>query len=193
MMFGLLEAVEGRTAEAWQRAEAAHAKWPRSEEVAMARADIAVLTGRDEAAAAFESLMHVPELVLAFPHTVRLRVAYYAHGRGDTARAADLLAEAERVARARLDGGDESALPRLELAGVAAIRGEREAALEWLSRAFDAGYRNPVWVERSPILAPLAGDPRFTALVDRMRADVAAQLARARARGLLDFTALLPH
>jgi eukaryotic-like serine/threonine-protein kinase len=192
MMFGLVELLDGRSADGWQRLEAAHATWPANAEVAMVRADVAALTGRADAAEAFESLMHVPEMWWVLPQSVRLRVAYYAARRGDQARAAELLNEAERAARARLDGGDESSLPRFELAGVAAIRGERETALEWLSRAFDAGDRDAVWLERNPVLAPLAADPRFTALLERMRADTAAQLARARERGLLDLTALLP-
>jgi hypothetical protein len=120
-------------------------------------------------------------------------VAYFAARGGDAARAAEQLAEAERIARVKLDAGDESALPRLELAGVAAVRGERDAAHEWLSRAFDAGHRDYHVLERNPIFAPVAADPRFTALVARMRADVAAQQARARERGLLDFAPLLPQ
>jgi hypothetical protein len=41
------------------------------------------------------------------------------------------------------------------------------------------------------MLAALRADPRFRALLDRARTDVAAQRARARQRGLLDFAPLL--
>jgi eukaryotic-like serine/threonine-protein kinase len=193
LTFATLEAFEGRAAEAWSRFEAARATWPRNEEVLIAAADAAFLTGREDAPALFESLMHRPELSWTVLQSVRLRVAYFAARGGDAARAAELLAEAERIAREKLDTGDESALPRLEIAGVAAVRGERDAALEWLSRAFDAGHRDYHVLERNPIFAPVAADPRFTALVAGMRADVAAQNARARERGLLDFAPLLPQ
>jgi eukaryotic-like serine/threonine-protein kinase len=193
LTFATLEALEGRAAEARSRVEAARATWPHNEEVLMAAADVAFLTGREDAPALFESLMHRPELSWTVLQSVRLRVAYFAARGGDAARAAELLAGAERIARQRLEAGDESALPPLEIAGVAAVRGERDAALEWLSRAFDAGHRDYHVLERNPIFAPVSADPRFTALVARMRADVAAQQARARERGLLDFAPLLPQ
>jgi serine/threonine protein kinase/tetratricopeptide (TPR) repeat protein len=42
--------------------------------------------------------------------------------------------------------------------------GERDAALEWIVKAFDNGLK-PVWVERRPSLQDLRNDPRYEAAV----------------------------
>ena len=77
-------------------------------------------------------------------------------------------------------------------AGVArALVGDSNGALAELQRAYDAGWRDYGIAAIDPMLAALRDDPRFRALVDRARADVAAQRERARQRGLLDFAPLL--
>jgi tetratricopeptide (TPR) repeat protein len=46
--------------------------------------------------------------------------------------------------------------------------GERERALDCLSRAVDAGFAHREWAENDAELAPLKGDARFTAILARM-------------------------
>jgi len=74
---------------------------------------------------------------------------------------------------------------------VAALRGEAEAALEWLERAFEAGCRDYGFLERDPIFRPRGRDARFCCVLDRMRGDVEAQRERARTRGLLELESLI--
>ena len=82
-------------------------------------------------------------------------------------------------------------MQRVELAAAAALRGEANVAVEWLDRAFDAGYRDYGVLERDPIFKPLGSDARFVRVLDRMRRDVETQRDRARTRGLLDLQSLI--
>lgn len=111
--------------------------------------------------------------------------------KGDRAQAAALLVEVERAARERIDRGDWTPALRIELASAAALRGDHAGAIEWLGRAYDAGYRDYGLLEPDPILAALNPDATFREILDRMRRDVEAQRTRARARGLLDLDVLL--
>ena len=122
---------------------------------------------------------------------MRLRYAYALQKRGESARSKVLAADAERYARERIAAGDDSPEQRVELAAAAALRGEADAALEWLERAFESGYRDYGFLERDPIFRPLANDPRFGRVLDRMRRDVEAQRERARTRGLLELKSLI--
>ena len=48
--------------------------------------------------------------------------------------------------------------------------GDHDAALEWLGNAIDCGFCNHrFWSTVDPLLAPLRGDPRFPALMDKAR------------------------
>ena len=48
------------------------------------------------------------------------------------------------------------------------LAGDTERALELVARAVDTGVGNVAWLEHDHDLAPLHGDPRFTALVARL-------------------------
>jgi len=156
------------------------------------RADLAFLTGAADLESALEPLMEKSASNFSGVfESVRLRYAYALGKRGEAARAAPLVDEAERIAREKVEKGDQSPALRIELAAASVLRGDNGGALEWLSPAYDAGFRDYGTLERDPILAALAGDARFREILDRMRKDVAAQRARARDRGLLDVDALL--
>jgi non-specific serine/threonine protein kinase len=190
IMLAILEVFEGNNQAARQRIATLYQRLPNDEEVKIARADVAFATGSDDLAPALEALItRSPTMSYAVPESVRMRYAYVVTRRGDTSRAAALRDEAERVARERIAQGATSPVLYVEVAAAAALRGDHQAAFDWLSRAHDAGYRDHGWLERDPILAPLAG-ARFEEILTRMRNDVAAQRERARARGLLDLDAL---
>ena len=90
-----------------------------------------------------------------------------------------------------MDHGDESPALRIELAAAAMLQGHEADALEWVSRAYDAGYRDHALLDRDPILAPLRAEPHYRDILGHMSQDVAAQRARARQRGLLEVETLL--
>ncbi|MGH9312588.1 MAG: protein kinase domain-containing protein [Vicinamibacterales bacterium] len=194
MMLAMMEVLLGRSGDAARRIETALKRAPANEELKMMRSEVAFLTDSTDLEAALEPLVRsspdaVPSVVA---ETVRVRYAYALTKRGDSARGKALLADAERAARGRIEAGNEMPTWLVELAAVYALRRDDAAALEWLSRAFDAGYRDYGLLERDPIFAPLRGVERFRGVIDRMRRDVEAQRHRARERGLLDFPELTP-
>jgi hypothetical protein len=73
----------------------------------------------------------------------------------------------------------------------AVLRKDPNAALDWLARAYDAGFRDYAFLDLDPILAELKAQPRFRDVLDRMRKDVDAQRRRAEERGLLRIEGLL--
>jgi tetratricopeptide (TPR) repeat protein len=79
---------------------------------------------------------------------------------GDTAQAREAVAQA-----AALD--PEDGWTAFYLAVAYERLGEREEALRWIERAF-AGGLTPEYVERTPALAALVRDPRYTDLVSRL-------------------------
>jgi len=65
----------------------------------------------------------------------------------------------------------ESAKRQVSAHAIAAIHlglGEREAAIDWLERAYRDHDRALVWIRVHPRLDPLRGDPRFEEIVRRV-------------------------
>jgi TolB-like protein/tRNA A-37 threonylcarbamoyl transferase component Bud32 len=188
-----LEVFEGRVDRALKRADEIIARFPSLEDVKFFRAELAFLLDAPDLERWVEPLMErsgSSRGASAVSH--RLKYAYALRKRGEAAKAAALVAEAERVARALADQQPDTTELRVELATVAAIRQDTTAALEWLGRAYEGGYRDYAFLERNPILRHQMGtDARFVEFIDRMRRDVAAQRERARARGLLDLADVL--
>jgi len=52
---------------------------------------------------------------------------------------------------------------------VLALRGEKEACLDWLNKAFDLGWQCCHHFRSEPKLAAVRGDPKFGRLLSRMR------------------------
>jgi tetratricopeptide (TPR) repeat protein len=191
-MLATLELHEGRVDEALARSKAIIEREPNSMEMRFHRADILFLTDHPDLESLLAPLIERSSTNRLWGgESVRLRYAYALHKRGEAVRSKVLVAEAERYARERIAGGDDTSDHRVELAAAAALRGEADAAVEWLDRAFEAGYRDYGFLERDPIFRPLARDARFVRVLDRMRADVEAQRERARTRGLLELKSLI--
>jgi serine/threonine protein kinase/tetratricopeptide (TPR) repeat protein len=188
VMLATLEVLLGRDAEAVGRMKRAAERFSNDGDVHSMRSEVAFLTDSPE----LEALLEGPLKTFAdFPgfwvaETARLRYAYALARRGDLKRAAALAAEAERWARAKIAGGDETPVWRVELAAIHALRKTYRSALQTLDRAYDAGYREYGLLERDPIFAPLRTDRDFRALLDRMRRDVATQRQIARENGWMN-------
>ena len=191
-MLATLDVLQGRTAEGMARSRVLTAKAPTDEELKFLRADVAFLTDSNDLQAATEAMMATSASnYLGVPETIRMRYAYALRKRGDVSRATLLLDEAERIAREKIQKGDQNPSLCIELAAASMLRGDQSRALEWLGQAYDAGFRDYGTLERDPILAPLRGDAKFQNILNRMRKDVEAQRARARERGLFDLESLL--
>jgi tetratricopeptide (TPR) repeat protein len=88
----------------------------------------------------------------------------YIHGRaGRRAEALEVLRALE-AARAR-----SIYVPATDLALVAVGMGDREAALTWLERAYQEHAHWMAWMRSFPPFDPLRDEPRFKALVEKMR------------------------
>ncbi len=189
-----VELLAGRTADALARARRAVEKGPPDNpEGVMALAEIAYLADAPDLEALTEPLMKESASAASvwLGETVRVRYAYALARRGEVRLVPVLLDVGEDVARRRIDSGDESPRRRLELAAIAALRRGNEDALDWLSRAYDAGYRDYGVLERDPAFSALRSHSRFLAVLDAMRRDISAQRQAAYEKGLLDIDALL--
>jgi len=56
-----------------------------------------------------------------------------------------------------------------------ALKGDKDKALEWLEKAMGFGFARPEVVELDPDLASLRGDPRFQALLAKMKQQAGAE------------------
>ncbi len=79
----------------------------------------------------------------------------------------------------------------MNVAAARALLGDTKGAIVELQRAYDNGWRDYGIAAIDPMLASLRDHPDFRSLLDRARDDVAAQRARAQARGLLDLSSLI--
>ena len=188
ILLSLLELCAGQLDRAASRTKELMGGSPQIEEVKIHYADIAFLLDAPNLEAAHESLMQQsPAASTTVAETIRLRNAYALAKRGEAAKAAALVAEAERVARAHIDAGNENPELQIELAAAALLRQDRNAALDWFARAVEGGYPEYGQIERDPILAQLKSEPRYRELLDRMKSAARPR----RERGLLDASNLL--
>ena len=93
--------------------------------------------------------------------------------RGERSRAAALLAEALTRAHKALENGNENQRVPFEIAAIHATRGENDQALEWLAKAFAAGYKDYSTLGRHRIFAAVRTDPRFQNVLKQMERAVA--------------------
>ena len=98
---------------------------------------------------------------------------------GRTLEAKKLLSAASAADHRHLASGNDFWGVPFDLACVHAIEGNKDAAFQWLDRAYEAGWRGWPQASWSPLLDPLRADPRFTRLMARIDADVAAMRKRA--------------
>jgi hypothetical protein len=94
------------------------------------------------------------------------------------AEAQQRLEQSISLDRERLDRGDESSIPRYDLAAANAIRGNEDEAYRWLQSASEAGWRTYRLAMRDPLLLNLRDDQRFK----QMMRVVAEEIREARKR-----------
>ena len=100
-------------------------------------------------------------------HTVTTSLASIALAQGRSDEATRLLRRSEdRVRRALEDRRDSQVYP-YDMAAIFALRGDTAAALSWLARALDQGWRKAAFTRFDPLLASLHGSPAFARLVAR--------------------------
>ena len=84
----------------------------------------------------------------------------------DGERRERLLGAVERREREKLDHGHDGWLPSINLAKAAALRDDRDEALDRLGEASRRGFLDHRWLTDEPAFASLRTEPRFTALLE---------------------------
>ena len=92
---------------------------------------------------------------------------------GDTLSAHHLAEEAEQNALKLLQEGDESYIPRVEVAASYTVGTDPQKALEWLELAYTRGARDSHRLENDLFFDKLHSESGFNALLRRMAMDVA--------------------
>jgi tetratricopeptide (TPR) repeat protein len=193
VLLTMLETLRGQLSEALERARTAVQKQAGSAELKILLAELAWLSGTDDADVLTEEwLKREPDSPgrLLLYETPRIRHAFLLKKKGDAAGTGSELQQADAVARDTLKAGSESPGLRIALAAISLLNNDRTSALDWLNRAYDAGNRDYGLLERDPILQPLHSDPQFRALLERMKSDVLRMRERAQQRGLMDLSSL---
>jgi TolB-like protein len=187
-----VECLRGQGSAALGRMRTAAEKARNDDELTSMRADMAWLTMAPDVAVLTEERVRTAPAVSgwAVNESARTRYALLLTKRGESAKAAALLNDAEQaVVKLFKTGSNPYAL--IDLAAVRMMRGDRVGALDSLTRSYDNGFRDYGVLEADPMFAPLRADAAFQILMQRMKADVAVQRTRAAERGLLDLSTLV--
>ena len=186
ILLATLDWRRGRPEAALDRIRRAVDAEPNNIEGLLTRAELATLTGAADAPRLTEALLSGGGEVIARTtgHSFKLLHAYHQQTAGQTAAAAAAMDEILKTNQKAIDDGVEWAIPFLQNAAIHALRGESAAALDWLDRAYDAGWRDARTSALDPLLASIRREPRFARLLSRIEADVTAMRARADYSGL---------
>ena len=150
---------------------------PALEEGLMVAAELAYLTAAPDAEAQIERLFRRSPGIEAGPllkqESYRTSYAYLLMARGERSRAGTLLGEALTHAHMALENDNENQRVPFEIAAIHATRGENDQALDWLAKAFAAGYKDYSTLGRHRIFAAVRTDPRFQNVLKQMERAVA--------------------
>jgi TolB-like protein/tetratricopeptide (TPR) repeat protein len=174
IMLALLEFRRGQGDAAIARTRAAVAAQPDNAEGQVVLTELLVLNRSADADERLDRAMQQGADARSWWTTYTIRTlrafTFVKAGRNDLAR--PLIDAALSAAREAIASGDRSYSPHYENAALLAMRGDRAAALDALERAEQAGFQDARLLQRDPLLAPLAAEPRFTAVVQRIERDV---------------------
>lgn len=126
---------------------------------------------------------------MAMPHTAprsqRTLMAWVLAERGDDAAAARALDESLQAAEVAVANGSTHQGRSIDAASVHAYRGNYEAALRELERAYVLGFRADFALAVDPFFVSLRDEPRFQMLLERMAESKREQQDLARRTGVL--------
>ena len=120
------------------------------------------------------------------PRSARMLMGYVLAEQGREAEAGQAFDETLEAAGQAVAGGSTFYGRSLDAASVHAVRGDHDAALRELERAFELGFRADFVLRFDPFFTSLREDPRFLALLQRMADSQQAQLELALRNGYLD-------
>ena len=115
----------------------------------------------------------------SFEYAMIIVPAYVEWKTGNAEAADSLFAEGERRSREMIAGGPGESESYVDMARIASTRGDLDAAMTWLERAFEHGRRDVQVLRIDPPLENVRRDPRFERLMQRIETDVARMRERA--------------
>ena len=186
LIWACMQVRGGRSQAALARVRRAVDTAPDNSEALVLRIEIATLTGASDAAPLTEALVADSGDVALWvvPYSVRLVHAYHLQMAGQTVEARALTNQILDRNRQAIAAGADAPMPLMQNAAIHALRGDSPAALDWLDRAYAAGWRDGRTLAIDPLFASIRREPRFTQLLSRIKADVTAMRARADYSGL---------
>jgi tetratricopeptide (TPR) repeat protein len=161
-------------AEAESREAAALA--PGRDDVNEAAKWVALARGRYEEA---RRIIEVHNREQAFEYATLIIPGYIAWKTGNEERAEDFFREGERRSREGISESPEVTEFYVDMARITSIRGDLDAAVSWMEKAYEHGRREPGFLRHDPLLENVRADPRFDRIVERTEADVVAMRERA--------------
>jgi serine/threonine-protein kinase len=187
ILLSLLDVLRGRDSVALTRARQLVAREPTNYEARANLAELAALMNSPDAeeltggiarqSATSRSGGLMPESFGAL-HGLTL------HRSGRREAAESLWVQALMSDKRDIETGHENPNRPLQTAALHAIRGDSARALDWLDRAYSAGWKNARILAIDPFFTSLRGSPRFQALLGRMTEDVSRM--RAQVKGTTD-------
>jgi serine/threonine-protein kinase len=189
IMLAVLEFRRGQARAAIERMRAAVAAQPDNSEGQVVLTELLVLAGSPEANERLDRAMQQGAGARSWwtTYTMRTMRAFMLITSGQGDRAQPLIDAALTASREAIAGGDRSYSPHYENAALLAMRGDRMTALDALERAEQAGFRDALLMQRDPLLASIAGEPRFAAVIQRIERDVEEMRKRVDFRELDQF------
>jgi protein kinase/serine/threonine-protein kinase len=103
-------------------------------------------------------------------HSTWLGYVYWKTGK--RTQAEEMFAESLRFNQNRIETGDQSHYPSLDLTFVYAVQGKKKEAYRWLQKTIDAGFR---WYDlflKHPLLENLHNDQRFIQMMRQLEVEV---------------------
>lgn len=119
------------------------------------------------------------------PRSMRTLMALVLAERGDDAAAGRALDESLQAAKVAVANGSTHQGRAIDAASVHAYRGNHDAALRELERAFELGFRADFALAIDPFFVPLRDESRFQVLLERMAESKREQREIARRTGAL--------
>jgi serine/threonine-protein kinase len=165
--------------------------YPENREARVMALQMLFLTGnteevRDELVALGREAPRAWALYHIAQRSLRVLSGFALAEQGDNAVANRAFDESLKAAEVAVANGSTLQGRALDAASIHAYRGDREAALRELERAYELGVRADFVLAIDPFFAPLRDEPRFQALLERMAESKREQQEIAGRTGALD-------
>ena len=186
-----LELAKGNPAEAAAIARKMLKRYPDNREARLMALQLLFLTGNaveisDELVAIGQEAPAAWAMNYLAQRSLRVLMGFVLAEQGEDADASRAFDESLEAAEVAVANGSTIQGRALDVASILAYRGNREAALRELERAYSLGFRADFALAIDPFFTSLREEPRFKALLERMADSKYEQRKIARLAGMLE-------